>query len=220
MNVAIDIDHVFVCCSAGAPEAASLAAVGFKEGRPNTHPGQGTACRRFFFRNAYLELLWVSDPKEAQTEIVQPTRLWERWLNRGRSACPFGIVLRPADATNPQPPFPTWAYRPAYLPAPLAIEIARDTPLSEPEFFYLGFQRDRALAGQERARHDVPASELTGIKVWTPVAIPRSSAAAAVEAAGLVAFRQGEYLMELTFDRAIHTASADLRPDLPLILRW
>jgi hypothetical protein len=26
---------------------------------PNRHRGQGTACRRFFSRNAALELLWV-----------------------------------------------------------------------------------------------------------------------------------------------------------------
>jgi hypothetical protein len=38
------------------------------EGEPNTHPGQGTACRRFFFRNAFLELVWVRDPAEAQGE--------------------------------------------------------------------------------------------------------------------------------------------------------
>jgi hypothetical protein len=28
------------------------------EDSSNTHPGQGTANRQFFFNNAYLELLW------------------------------------------------------------------------------------------------------------------------------------------------------------------
>ena len=56
-----ELDHVFVCCSAGGPEADALRRAGLSEGSPNTHPGQGTECRRFFFSNAYLELLWVSD---------------------------------------------------------------------------------------------------------------------------------------------------------------
>jgi Glyoxalase-like domain len=216
------LDHVFVCCSVGAPEADTLAGLGLKEGSRNTHPGQGTACRRFFFQNAYLELLWVSDPREAQSKTVRPTRLWDRWFNRGEAACPFGIVLRPAaEAADCDPPFPTWAYRPSYLPPQIAIEIARDTPLSEPEFFYLGFQRGRARPGQEPVTHAVPASELTGVRIWGLTSGPRSPAATAVQAAGLVTLDKADhYLMELTFDGGSHAGSADLRPDLPLILRW
>jgi hypothetical protein len=40
-----------------APEAERIAAFGLCEGPSNVHPGQGTANRRFFFRNAMLELL-------------------------------------------------------------------------------------------------------------------------------------------------------------------
>jgi len=220
--VSAALDHVFVCCSVGAPEADILASLGLKEGSPNTHPGQGTACRRFFFHNAYLELLWVSDPREAQSETVRATRLWDRWFNRGEAACPFGIVLRPAaEAADSNPPFPTWTYRPSYLPPQIAIEIARDTPLSEPEFFYLGFQRGRARLGQEPVTHGVAASELTGVRICAPTSGPRSLVAAAVQAAGLVTLdKADQYLMELTFDGASHAGSADLRPDLPLILRW
>jgi Glyoxalase-like domain len=69
------IDHVFICCSVGAAaEADALVRLGLHEGTPNTHPGQGTACRRFFFENAYLELFWVADKREAQADEVLPTR--------------------------------------------------------------------------------------------------------------------------------------------------
>jgi hypothetical protein len=50
--MAVEFDHLFVCVSVGAIEAACVAAVGLREGAPNQHPGQGTACRRFFFHNA------------------------------------------------------------------------------------------------------------------------------------------------------------------------
>ena len=89
------VDHVFVCCSEDAPEADALVGLGLVEGSGNTHPGQGTACRRFFFSNAYLELFWVRDPEEARSDMVAPTRLWDRWSQRG----------------GPESPSPRRAYR-------------------------------------------------------------------------------------------------------------
>src|SRR5262245_10672891 len=91
-----ELDHLFVWASLGGPEADRLVAFGLTEGEPNTHPGQGTACRRFFFRNAYLEIPWVHDPIEAQAEVIRPTGLWPRWSGRSTNTSPFGLCLRPA----------------------------------------------------------------------------------------------------------------------------
>ena len=93
--MALALDHVFVCTAVGAPEAEALVAAGFAEGSGNTHPGQGTACRRFFFENAFLELFWVHDEREARGPETAPTRLWERWRDRadGRG------VLAPSPAS-------------------------------------------------------------------------------------------------------------------------
>jgi hypothetical protein len=217
-----ELDHVFVCCSLGAPEASTLTGLGIREGSGNVHPGQGTAWRRFFFANAYLERLWVSNPQEAQRETVRATRLWDRWFNRGRAASRFGIVLR---ATGDPPgsalPFPTWAYHPSYLPPEITIDVARDTPLSEPEFFCLAFQGARARLEPQPVTHGVPASEITGILIHGPGPQPRSVAARAIEAAGLITFHEAEeHRLELIFDRATHGGTADLGPTLPLILRW
>src|SRR5262245_28310620 len=75
----LEVDHVFICTSPFAPEADRLVQFGLTEGMPNQHPGQGTACRRFFFRNAYLELVWVENAAEARSSLVRRTGLWERW---------------------------------------------------------------------------------------------------------------------------------------------
>src|SRR5450755_422213 len=84
------VDHVFICTTMGAPAADRLRQFGLVEGSPNQHPGQGTACRRFFFRNAMLELLWVAAVAEVQSDQTCRTRLWERWSG---AASPFGIIL-------------------------------------------------------------------------------------------------------------------------------
>ena len=91
----IELDHLFVCTDPGAPEAEKLVQFGLHEGPPNQHPGQGTACRRFSFINAMIELFWVSDEREAQSQSTRRTLLWERWSRRKGNASPFGICVRP-----------------------------------------------------------------------------------------------------------------------------
>jgi hypothetical protein len=197
--MALELDHVFICCSPGAPESDALVRLGLNEGSPNTHPGQGTANRRFFFRNAFLELLWVSEPAEARSEQTRRTRLWERWSQRSSSACPFGVVFRPKGANAATAPFATWSYRPNYLPSGVAIEFAEDVPLEEPELVYL--------------RH------VCGVTVGLPSAAGLSQPSQAVLSAGLVTYRfAAEHVLELTFLAAQETAF-DLRPTLPLLLR-
>ena len=213
----MELDHIFVCCDVGAPEAEVLIALGLEEGSPNTHPGQGTACRRFFFENAYLELLWVDDPENARAPAVAPTRLWQRWAARTIDACPFGIILRPGrPRRNEAPPWPTWAYRPAYLPDGLAILFAEETPISEPEWIWLPFLRERARAGLEpcapRSLRSVTCS-VASLDMLSPAAI-------ALQSAGLVYFEQGDTpCVRCTFEGHAST-SIDLRHRLPLILEW
>jgi hypothetical protein len=46
-------------------------AFGLTEGMSNSHPEQGTANRRYFLRNAMLELLWVHDEREARSSPLR-----------------------------------------------------------------------------------------------------------------------------------------------------
>lgn len=215
----IELDHVFILCSVHAPEAARLEHLGVQEGLPNTHPGQGTACRRFLFRNAYLELLWVCNEEDAQSVAVRRTQLWDRWANRQGHACPFGIVVRPT-GDDVRPPFDTWEYRAPYLSAPLAIHIAREVPLNEPAFFYLPFQRDAARIAAGASAGSASAAAITHVSIGGPVQV-RSAAAQAAEAAGWFATELSQgYTMTLQFDGAVRGLSRDLQPELPLVLKW
>jgi hypothetical protein len=218
------LDHVFVCTAAGAPEAALLLAAGFAEGTPNVHPGQGTACRRFFFRNAYLELLWVDDAVAARDPRTAPTRLWDRWRDRadGRT-CPFGLAVRGA-ADDGSPPFPTWPYRPGYLPPGVAIPVGTNSDaLHEPMTFVLPFGRrpDAAADGDRQPLvHATGVREVTRLALHGPPAEP-SAALAAVTSLGIVERVPAERpALVLGFDGEAADRELDLRPALPLLLRW
>jgi hypothetical protein len=220
----MELDHVFVCVSQGAPEAARLAGFGLSEGAPNRHPGQGTACRRFFFENAYLELVWVDEPAECQSANVRPTGLWERWSGRGFGASPFGIALRPAGQEQPQAPFPTWPYRPAYLPDPLEIQIATNSQVvTEPLLFMLGFGRRPDSA--EPARRQ-PLEHPAGLCAITRILINTSDSysnelAILEQRCGWLRLAVGpQPLVEIGFDEESSGRRADFRPALPLVFLW
>jgi hypothetical protein len=214
--VAAALDHVILFCAAGAPEAELLRARGFTEGSRNVHTGQGTANRRFFFESVFIELLWVNDAAEAQSEIVRPTGLWDRW-QRLDGSCPLALVFRPNGASAEEPPFPTWPYFPPYLPEGMAIEVGAGVRPAEPLLFYLPFVRSRVDPHPEPIVHEAAIRDITGVLLTIPDTSSMSVALQQIVAAGLMHVRSGaEYLLELQFvgDR---TTALDLRPDLPLV---
>src|SRR6266849_4956566 len=176
--MSIELDHVFACCSPDV--AAVLTAFGLTEGAGNVHPGQGTACRRFFFHNAYLELLWVSDPSEARSKTTRPTFLWERWTGRNDCTCPFGIGFRPGTVDTEKPPFASWEYRPAYLPESLSFQVGMNCEaLTEPFLFFLPFalgRRPNAQTGAKRQplQHAAGFQEISRVELVIPHAHSQS----------------------------------------------
>jgi len=212
----VAVDHAFVCCDVGAPEAEALLAAGFAEGPPNVHPGQGTACRRFALADFYLELFWVADPAEAAGPRVEATGLFERWSRRLEGACPVWIVLRPERPGTPAP-FPHFHYRPGYLPPDASFALASDPSLTEPGYFFLSnLPRRGPLAGE------LPFATLAAVEVWGPLG-SASAARRALETLGVVSFHEAdEYRLELSFEPAPGRSAgvADLRPRLPVVLRW
>jgi hypothetical protein len=225
VTTAIELDHIFVWASPGGEdEARALSEFGLSEGTPNTHPGQGTACRRFFFRNAYLELLWVTDLAEVQSAPIRPTHLLERWNARG-TACPFGLCFRPGVQENCRTPFPSWEYRPPYLPESLSFHAGTNAGvLNEPVLFYLPFSRrpDSQSAPRTQAlEHAAGLRELTRAELISPLGDNVSPAFEALLRTGIVRRREGAtQLVELGFDGESKGQVADFRPRLPIVFCW
>lgn len=214
------MDHAFIGCAKGAPEAAALLRLGLVEGPGNTHPGQGTANRRFFFENFMLELVWVSDPAEAQNDRTRRTRLWDRCERRDGAVSPFGIIFRPSGApAGPAPPapFPTWDYAPVYLPPGLTMQVAEGTTLHEPELFYLPFLK-RAERGSD-VKHALPIRRICALSVGVRGCNALSGTSRCAAQQGLVSyFESPQPMLEILFAGPAGL-SFDLRPELPLIFR-
>ncbi len=203
-----ELDHIFILTSRGAPEADGLSSH-LTEGAPNTHPGQGTSCRRFFFNTNYLELLYVDNPADAQSALTKPTHLYTRWLSRS-ATCPFGLILRPTTSAPTTPPFPTFQYNPTYLQPNLSLHIAtKAAELKEPLFTYLPIHRAAPFQSSPR---------LSAAHFYGPWPENPSPAFAAISALATVKFLCAPtYHLELSLDNRTQQ-TVDLRPVLPLIL--
>lgn len=213
----IELDHLFICTAPGAPEAERLVQFGFNEGPPNQHPGQGTACRRFSFVNAMIELLWVSDAREAQGQSTRRTMIWERWISRQKNASPFGICVRPINPKSRGLPFPAWEYRPVYLPDPLSMQIG-EAGIEEPMWIFLSFMR-RSHREEWFTEHPIATREITRLTLTTPVPLRSGASQKMVESAVLATRPGATSVLEIEFDGGRRGETADFRPYLPVVFR-
>ncbi len=215
MTKQFELDHVFILTRAmGAPEADKLVEFGLVEGSPNTHPGQGTANRRFFFQNVMLELLWVADAEESQASDLSV--IWHRSQQPGASL--FGVCLRPVSTPPDDKPFPGWRYYPSYLPEPLYIWVGQNSEiLSEPFMFYLDFAKFQNMATDHaHSLQTVSRLSLIGCNASTSEVLTQT-----IEHTEGIQFLPGdEPLMELGFNGETQGQSMDFRPHLPLRLCW
>lgn len=221
----IQLDHVFVFTPPEANISSRLIANGFLEGSRAVHPGQGTTNRRFFFDNSYLEFIWSTNETEMRSPAIQATKLWERsnWKNSGYS--PLGVGLRFAKGIESTLPFPSWEYKPPYLPPNVPIHVADNALFPHEPFVFLyplGVRPDsKAISTREPLIHPNGAKEVTSVKITMPVDNRYSEAVSSLNELGLTTFLEGpEYLMELILDHGRQGGVLDLRPDLPLMLKW
>jgi len=188
---------------------------GLVEGSPNTHPGQGTANRRFFFESGYLELLWVDDEGEAQSDFTAPTKLWDRWVGRGRTANPFGLCFSSSRGIESSLPFATWAYRPPYLSEERSLLFADKLPLSEPEIFILSWPQAQSSPEAEPTDHPLGLREMRSVSVGVLAPTDISDTLSKIRDAGLIKTHRS-VAPELVIEFASHQKVQHSIPELGL----
>jgi hypothetical protein len=221
-NPSVKFDHLWIMVSQGAPERAALKKAGFRiDPIVNRHDGQGTASVTFEFENSFLELVWleptvpVSPGTERAVEKFRQRMLW-----RTSGWCPFSIGMRRTSASPAPFPFPTWSVSPPWLQPGTAIEMLtpRDDT-SSPRLFISA--NDVGDVNPRAAVHPIGVKRITSIRLIAPNGYQPIEAVTFVENAGILTLDRGpEWAVELTFDRGAKGKKKDLRPELPLLIRY
>ncbi len=214
--MALELDHVFVAASAGAPEMRILTEAGFLEGPEHDHPGQGTASRGVFFENAYLELIWLTDPEVARSPAIRRTCLAER-VDPTQPGNPLGFGLRSTVTPVRPAPFAAWSYGPPYLPAGASFAVSTSSEIvREPFLFVLPWAR---TPGWEVPPHPNGARRMTGVTLVHPA--PVSDELKSFVGLGEVSWEDGPGpAVRIELDRGERGLELDARPHLPLAVCW
>ncbi|GAB5408439.1 MAG: VOC family protein [Balneolaceae bacterium] len=164
----MEIDHLFIFSNDQGKEADQLIDFGFTEGSTRIHQGQGTKNRKFYFKNFFLELLWVIDEYEIQSESTSVTKLWERSKFQLNGNSRFGLCLVNSSSTDKL--FKKGSiYQPEYFPKGISIDfIANENNPTLPWTFRLPYR------GKQKS-HSEPTSHSNGIQLLTKTEFEISS---------------------------------------------
>ena len=156
----MEIDHIFIFTDVPHVAAEELVAWGLTEGSSRVHPGQGTANRKFYSENFFLEILWVQNEAEITSAPLRASGLWQRAPSADHNASPYGLCL--VNTPETAAIFATAVqYQPVYFPAGLAIDVLTQAQnLSLPWTFRLPFTGTKAAAAE-------PVSHRTGMQQLT-----------------------------------------------------
>jgi hypothetical protein len=226
----MELDHIFIFTQESEQVAQSLRYLGLSEGTPNIHPGQGTACRRFFFHNAYLELAWVIDEQEIKSPAVVNTKLWERSQYQSTKYCPFGLCFRAIEKAKDKVSLlfdDGWHYYSSFLPEGQFANIASNANFpAEPMLFEMPFfgiaPKDYPLEKQQPLNHTNGFKEITKISLTLPT--PSSNMSLPLQKVlrndEVNVFEGEEYRVCIEFDGAKIGKMQNFHHLLPLIMKW
>jgi hypothetical protein len=213
----LSLDHVFLTVSRGGPEVEPLLEAGFTEGAPNVHSGQGTACRRFFFENAYLEFVWVENQAEAEAPAIAPTGLARRGSGDA-GASRVGVCVR-LSAECPDPPVETWAYRPPYLKPGQSIPVGRNSGrVEEPLLFFMPPDLTQDLP---TPRHQNGVRRISRVSLVLRSRPELSPEMKWLTESGLLRCEPGESeALRIEFDDGVRGGRLALDPELACEMSW
>jgi hypothetical protein len=234
-NRSFEVDHVWIVVSPGAPQREAFEQLGLVAAPGvNQHVGQGTASITFEFKNAFLELLWVdrSVPVAPGSEAaVRKFTRRQQWATSG--GCPFGIALHRTPDAPDSLPFESWPLHQEWMPRGVSYEML--TPRADslspalwvvPRSSAVKDLDDPAAAPADSIRAtalDQPGymRKLTRVRLVCPSSYMPTDAMAKLAREGVFELRQERgWLLILTFNGGVRRRTRDLRPELPVLVRY
>lgn len=214
--MSLQLDHLFIITEPKADIAEEFLNIGLVEGSSNTHPGQGTANRRFFLNDFTIELLYISDKHEAANGAGHKLGLLNRWTNK--QASPFGIITRVIDPES-TPDFPNWQYYPDYFNGKMCFHVGNNSDnLQEP----LCICMPPALPKPDK--HTVDTSNenwsLTQLQIDTPASEPSPTLHRFESIARVKMHYNAPHQLLLTLNNGDRGKTKDLSPIVPVSLSW
>ncbi len=225
----MQIDHIFIFSNNTGKEAQELLDFGFLEGSSRVHKGQGTTNRKFYFKNFFLEILWVSDLQEIKSNLITPTKLWERADFKKNNFSPFGLCLVNTDSTNAlfaNENINIIKYQPQYFPVGMEIEILTNEHLPHlPWTFRLPFKSEIETEIKENKHQNEPTTHQNGIKNLTEASfgIPFFKGAVNFQNEETIKFVKNNiiqaYTLTLTFDNH-QQGKTKIFSEIPLLIKY
>lgn len=211
--MSIALDHFFVLTAADAPVANQLSAIGLVEGSRNSHPGQGTANRRFFLADTTLEFLYLRDENEARSGPGRRLGIAQRMQHRNASR--FGLIVK-QQAAHENAPFPGWKYCPQYFDDDQCFHVGENSALlAEPLCICMPANLPRP---EVSAQTENPGWKLTELRISVPVDKPSPVLAAVADCSGISLRLDAPHHLEIIFNA--NEAGAVLALSPQLTLRW
>lgn len=202
----LSFDDVWITVWAGAPQREALQKAGLTiSPMGNRDENRGTASVTAEFQNAFLELTWLEPPERLPRAqpAVENYHLRNEWRLSGRHAgwLPAGSTIEIPAARDESQGLP-FLLRPRTQvagPKPNAQGAHRSELSSHP----LGVKRVTAVRLFAQSLHQpVPSLEL-------------------LERSSVIGLRSGmHWAVEITFDGGLKLNTTDLRPALPVVLKY
>jgi Glyoxalase-like domain len=211
-------DHIFIFTNDQGKVADQLVEFGLKEGSNRVHAGQGTTNRKFYFKNFFLEILWVYDETEINSELIKPIGLWQRAAYHSNEFSPFGLCIVNTDETDKL--FENaFKYQPVYFPEGMTIDILKNE--HQPNFpwtFRLPFKGQKKNE-TEPTNHENGIVELTKIEFCVEKSYDENFTKSFLGQEKINFTQSDKTWLNLTFDNAKQGLKKDFE-DLKLTIRY
>ncbi|HHP7243210.1 MAG TPA: hypothetical protein ACFE0H_00845 [Elainellaceae cyanobacterium] len=226
----LEVDHLFICI-AEEVDISVLQEAGLRCSNYTVRRGgQGTASRLILFENAYLELIFVEDEGvAAQTSQRTGIDLLARSHWQHTHCSPFGVGLRrKSNMAHLAACFQQSRIEP--IPRDPQIHFATDNRVNQAEplcflipdcIAFTQWLDPTSDAHQYLLTHPLGINQLTDINITIDSTRTLTPTIAMLSQSCLVSIEQGMVpLLELVFDAGKQAQRLDLRPRLPVLLRY